>query len=194
MVGYGASPNEVVEELKELTPIVCVLGNHDHACLKKDFKWFNEAAVKSLVWTTNNIKKENLEFLRKIPLYGALNFKDFKIYVTHGSPFDHLYDYVYQGETRDWMSFFKATESDIIILGHTHVPMFMKFGEKYILNPGSVGQPRDGNPKACYCILNINEEVKVEFKRVNYNIDKSAEKIIAEGLPGFLAERLYMGL
>ncbi|WEU41061.1 MAG: metallophosphatase family protein [Candidatus Odinarchaeum yellowstonii] len=194
LVGYCASPNEVIKLLKDLNPVICVSGNHDYACLKKDFKWFNEVAAKALIWTVNNIKKENLEYLSKMPLQETFSVKNFKIYVTHGSPFNNLYDYVYQEEARNWTSFFKATESDIIVLGHTHIPMLMKFGEKYILNPGSVGQPRDGDPAASYCILDISGEVKVEFKRICYDIDKSAEKIIAEGLPSFLAERLYMGL
>ncbi len=184
----------MVKILKDLNPLICVLGNHDYACLKKDFKWFNKVAVESLIWTVNNIEKENLEYLSKMPLYETAFLKNFKIYVTHGSPFENLYDYVYQDEARDWMSFFKVTESDVIILGHTHIPMLMKFGERYILNPGSVGQPRDGNPKASYCILDISGELKFEFKRVKYDIDKSAGEIIAKSLPSFLAERLYMGL
>lgn len=177
-----------------MKPRVCVLGNHDYACLKKDFKWFNELAAESLIWTTRVIKRENLEYISKLPLSETLEVEGVRVYVTHGSPVDNLYDYVYQEQGRDWMRFFKITGSDIIILGHTHIPMIIKLKEKYIINPGSVGQPRDGNPAASYCILNINRSVSAELKRVNYDIDKSAEEILDEGLPSFLAERLYTGI
>ncbi|MEM2109589.1 MAG: metallophosphoesterase family protein [Candidatus Odinarchaeota archaeon] len=194
IVGYGASPNEVIDILKDMKPRMCVLGNHDYACLKNDFRWFNELAAQSLIWTKRVIKRENLDYISKLPLSETRDFEGVRVYVTHGSPVDNLYDYVYQEQGRDWRRFFKITESDIIILGHTHIPMIIKLKEKYIINPGSVGQPRDGNPAASYCVLNINRNVSVELKRVNYDIDKSAEEILDEGLPTFLAERLYTGI
>lgn len=194
IVGYGGSPREVIVELRKLKPLKTVLGNHDYACIHRDFSFFNDLAIAALNWTVRTLREEDLEYISGIPLKEVFDAGGYRIYVTHGSPFNNLYDYVYFYDDADWRRFFEYTCSDIIILGHTHIPMMISNDDKYIINPGSVGQPRDGRPSASYCILTISGKVSVEFKRVDYDIDESAKAILDNGLPEFLAKRLYRGI
>jgi predicted phosphodiesterase len=116
-----------------------------------------------------------------------------KIALAHGSPRDPLNEYVYPN-TPDFImrSLVEESGGDQLMLGHTHVPFELRFGSILIGNPGSVGQPRDGDPKASYAILEPSETT-FQIHRIAYDIDNAANKIVARGLPRLLAERLYLG-
>ncbi|MHA1410429.1 MAG: metallophosphoesterase family protein [Candidatus Odinarchaeia archaeon] len=196
LIGYCAHPNTVIKQIEGINLLKCVLGNHDYACLKNDYCFFNPLAVKALKWTVDKLTSESVKFLNSLETNSTISVNGFKIYVTHGSPFDNLFEYVYPSAKRRWGAFFEKTDADIVILGHTHIPMLIKEGKnKLIINPGSVGQPRDNDPRASYCNLIIsNNKITVKFNRVEYNINKSADAIRKNGLPYFLAERLFKGI
>ncbi len=195
LVGYNPFPNEVIEMLRN-KKIPCILGNHDFVAAENDtsvFKrielkeGFNPVAYKAIEWTQKNLKPENLKFLKSLPLF--YETKDF--YMVHGSPRNPLEEYIFPHHPY-MESFLEGIKQNLLVLGHTHQPMIKKFGEKTILNPGSVGQPRDGNPKASFAIYDTKTQ-EAEIKRVEYDIEKVADKILESGLPQELAMRLFHG-
>ncbi|MFH1774844.1 MAG: metallophosphoesterase family protein [Methanobacteriota archaeon] len=187
LVGYAAFPNEVIELVRE-KKIISILGNHDHAVITGNVEWFNPVAAFAIDWTRKKIKKENLDFLSSLP-----RFHEGEFYMVHGSPRNQLDEYVSEDYPEgELLGFFKYTSKNAIILGHTHEPFIKKLGDKLIFNPGSVGQPRDLDPRAAYAIFDIAAK-KVEVKKIEYDIDEAANAIIENGLPEILAHRLYEG-
>ena len=193
LVGYGAEPNEVVN-LARSKGIRSVMGNHDYAAVTRDVRGFNDRAADAAIWTSNNLKKENLDYLAKLPTHLDLTVEKQKVYLVHGSPRLPLTEYVFSDiSNRDLAEIVKGVDADLIVLGHTHVPMERMIIGKTIVNPGGVGQPRDRDPRASYAVLRLNKDIKVEFRRVEYDVDVAAAKIKAAGLPEELATRLYFG-
>ncbi|NPA47310.1 MAG: metallophosphoesterase family protein [Thermococci archaeon] len=197
LVGYGASPNEVIEFVREQMKrkiFLCVHGNHDKA-VAFDFDWrFNPFARKAVEWHRRVISEENMEFLRKFPVVETFMDDTGRTYLmVHGSPRAPVDEYV-----PPWLPDveFKAilsyVEQDDLLLGHTHIPMLKKIEGRRIINPGSVGQPRDGDWRAGYAIIDTYT-CKVEFHRVEYDVNRAAEKIRKAGLPRILADRLFEG-
>jgi putative phosphoesterase len=189
IVGYGANPNECVSLVKKLK-IPCVQGNHDYTALNlRGIKSFNPIAQKAIRWTHGKLTRQSIAFLKKLPK--AMPKEG--IFMVHGSPRDPLNEYVYEDMPMwDAKEFFARTKEDIIALGHTHASFVRRFGTKLIFNPGGVGQPRDGNPKASYCIFDT-KTANVSIVKVDYPIKKAADKILKAKLPHFLAERLSLG-
>ena len=191
LVGYCANPNEVVEKIKELN-IPCVQGNHDFGVNDpKDFSKFNQHAQKAIEWTKKTLKEENRFFLANLPEKNTMTAFGLRFVLAHGSPEDPHWGYVFQ-QTMDatfqkWLS-----NADVIVLGATHIPFVKRYGRKLIINPGSVGQPRDKIADASYSILNT-EIMQVDNRRVSYDIDTAAKKIITAGLPYYLGDRLHTG-
>ncbi|MDY6964494.1 MAG: metallophosphoesterase family protein [Halobacteriota archaeon] len=205
VVGYGADPNEVIELVIEKN-IRCIMGNHDAAAIgKMDTTWFNERARRAIEWTSNELTKKGRNFLES--LKKEMRFGD--AYMVHGSPMDPISEYVDNSFVAEESLNF--VDDIIIIVGHTHVPCSFseRVGkielERYlhggtftidtrsVLNPGSVGQPRDGNPMASYAILEFSKREFTVF-RTYYDIGKASEKILKAGIPKSLAERLFIGL
>lgn len=194
LVGYGAQPNEVVSELRSLGPAAIVMGNHDYAVSTGDTSGFVQHAVKAVDWTRGDISPENLRYISGLRSKAVFVTNGFKISLAHGSPRDPLNEYVYPNAP-DFIlrSLVEESGADLLLLGHTHVPFKSRYGSLLIGNPGSVGQPRDGDPKASYAILEPSAEARFEIRRIGYDIDSAASKIIAKGLPEPLADRLYVG-
>ena len=111
----------------------------------------------------------------------------------HGSPKNHLWDYIFP-DTADTLllAHLNSSKADILVLGHTHFPFAKKITNRLVINPGSVGQPRNNQNNANYAILNL-ETLNVEFRKIPYNIANEAGKIMQQGLPRYLADRLYEG-
>lgn len=193
IVGYNAFPSECLAVVKEKT-VDSVLGNHDYATITGDTGWFNEYGVAGVNYCRSVLSKEEINFLKRLKTSMYLDVEDLKIYVTHGSPRDEIFEYVFP-DVRDelLLQFAEMTDADILVFGHTHIPMERKVKDHIFLNPGSVGQPRDGNPKASYMILDTDER-KVRFKRINYDIHLASRSILEKNLPRFLAQRLYLGI
>jgi diadenosine tetraphosphatase ApaH/serine/threonine PP2A family protein phosphatase len=204
VVGYGADPAYTIEWART-SPKVVIRGNHDKLCCGLDaLELYNTSAQASAIWTTQILKPAETEFLRALPR-GPLPFDDFDL--VHGSPRDED-EYLIQSSHVDEVRGFVDTQ--LTFFGHTHVQggfLLTHAGTRpippdrtlnlepdhfYLVNPGSVGQPRDRDPRAAYAIY-YPEDRRVEFRRVAYDIESAARKILDAGLPPNLAARLSEG-
>ncbi|MEK6984404.1 MAG: metallophosphoesterase family protein [Nanoarchaeota archaeon] len=189
IVGYGSSPNECIALIRK-NKIKSVMGNHDCEAINlQSAEWFNQVARDAILWTHKQLTEANKKFLKSLPTH--LKFEN--IFMVHGSPRDYIYEYIFPDtDESDFREFFAITKKQVLAIGHLHTQFIKKFNNKLIINPGSVGQPRDLNPKAAFCLFDT-KTLKVDLKRIKYNIDKAANKIFKAGLPKFLADRLYLG-
>ncbi|MEM2875299.1 MAG: metallophosphoesterase family protein [Candidatus Hadarchaeales archaeon] len=193
LVGYAAEPNEVVK-LAASRGLRCVMGNHDYASLTADTAGFNPIAAQAAEWTHRTLGEGSRKFISSLPTHLELKLKGWRVYMVHGSPRDPLNEYIFpdipNGELAEAT---KEADADIIVLGHTHVPMKRMILGKLVINPGGVGQPRDRDPRASYAVLRLGDEVEVEHRRVEYDFRTTAEKIKRAGLPEELGTRLFFG-
>ena len=193
VVDYGPHPNEVIEALRSLNTI-CVMGDHEYAVLTGRMDFFNPYAAWCVEWTRKVLKDSNKEWLRTLRTSERLLIDGKTLAVYHGSPFDPLWEYVFPGVPKDYLkTIIRETRADVVILGHTHIPMIFEWRGKFIINPGSVGQPRDGDPRASYVLLDT-KKMEIKIRRVEYDIDRTVEDMRREKFPEFLWRRLYEGL
>ena len=195
IVGYGASPVEVVQQMR-MKDVSAVMGNHDYATCTGDTKWFNPEAATAVEWTKQHISPAEIEYLQSLPLRRVVEIGGVKVLLVHGSPTDPLFEYV-DPSTHEHLfnAYLTHYETHVIAMGHTHVPFIWQGRNGYLVNPGSVGQPRTGNPEASYLVMWVeDQQVKFEHRTVPYDVKTAAEKIRQAGLPGFLAERLSRGI
>lgn len=204
LVGYGANPNECVERVKELTDLV-IAGNHDYAsCGMTDTKYFNPVAKRAISWTESVLTEENKEYIKNLGL--TLKIKD--AFFVHSSPSEPAtWQYIFSLD--DAIFEFQYFEEKICFIGHSHIAFAIRergrrysvvewkefpinTNARYIINVGSVGQPRDLDPRAC-CVVFDNERKSIKFIRSEYDIEKAQKKILDAGLPRFLADRLKHG-
>jgi predicted phosphodiesterase len=203
-VGYGPDPNRCIELLKEKAAII-LAGNHDWAAAGiTGTSAFNLYAKEALEWTRDVLRDKNKTFLEKLPLTVALE-KD-GITIVHSSPGEPD-KWHYVADEHDAEKYFRYFKEDLCFLGHSHIPFIverahtgtLKFHHssaeinkrsRYIINAGSVGQPRDGIPHAAYALLHKN---RVEIKRVPYDIVVTQEKMRKAGLPEYLIDRISAG-
>jgi len=183
IVGYNPYPSEVIEIIRS-NEIPCVMGNHDEAVVTGEISWFNPYAAYAISWTRRILREDELRFLSELPF----SVKRDDVVIFHGSPRSNK-EYIYEWSPLEWIA--ESVSENNIVLGHTHVPFIRKINSKIVANAGSVGQPRDGDPRACYLIIS---EDGVEMRRVKYNIEEVYERILEVGLPEFLAERLLRGV
>ncbi len=214
LVGYGASPNEAVDRVYTLKPDILIRGNHDKvASGVEEPLHFNEVAAAAARWTLETLTDVNRTRVAELPM-GPASFSD-EVEVCHGTPYD---EDVYVFNQDDALRALAAASSRICFFGHTHLPVsFSQTADpgslrvvvpelgaadptvikldpdrQYLINPGSVGQPRDGDPRAAYGIYDPSEEL-VELHRVPYRVDLAQDKIEAAGLPNSLSRRLGIG-
>lgn len=220
LVGYGAEPNAVVDRVKELAPEAVIRGNHDKAaCGIDDGSAFNHVARIAAIWTGEQLTQENLAYLRALPM-GPVEI-DALTEICHGAPFDEDH-YIFDGEdarraldaasrpvclfghthlpggfnrhaaTLD--GFVPNGEHDIPVsdMQVSDMPVSMGAGIAYLVNPGSVGQPRDGDPRAAFAIYD-SEDSTLTLRRVPYAVDAAQRRIMSAGLPASLANRLAIG-
>ncbi len=204
VVGYNGSPNECVEIIREKDiPTIC--GNHDAVACGLEEPWgFNPIALQAAMWTRDNLAHDNLEWLRQLPDTRA--FGDFV--AAHGSPANRN-TYLFSWEDiLPHVDHVLAEGCSLCFFGHTHSPgifstdgtygldaqakFILDKGKVFFVNPGSVGQPRDGDPRSAFGILDT-EKSEYELVRVAYEVKLAANRIREEGLPHFLAERLSLG-
>lgn len=210
LVGYGADPNAVCDRVKALKPLAMVRGNHDKvACGLEQAEGFNSVARNAARWTLENLTPENRNWLADLP-QGPHDVDDL-VQICHGSPFD---EDAYIFDELDAVRALKLSSRPLCLFGHTHYPITfelsdeafdsigpsaapvtelrMKNGSKYLVNPGSVGQPRDGDARAAYAIADTSQR-RVELFRLNYPLEEAQAKVINAGLPEVLAQRLALG-
>jgi predicted phosphodiesterase len=205
IVGYGPDPGECIKLLRKLNP-VCVSGNHDLGAIGKlDLSLFNTAAAEACRWTAARLNPVDVRYLEGLP--ATVQKGDFLL--VHGSPMEPAMEYVIStGIAAKNFSFF---ESRFCLVGHTHAPLAFReeegfctsislssgiglvLGEKrMIINPGGVGQPRDGDPRASYAIYE-SEGKMLRLYRVEYDIRATQERMLQAGLPMTLITRLDKG-
>jgi predicted phosphodiesterase len=210
VVGYGADPDRVSEWVRANCAVV-VRGNHDKAATGlEDLEWFNPVARAAALWTMENLSAENREYIRTLAR-GPIVLDGFE--VLHGAPFDED-EYVFApGEAEQSFGYL---ERRLAFFGHTHLQGGFLWNHErieaapriparasrhaieiepsrgYLVNPGSVGQPRDGDPRAAY-VLYDSEAESLSWQRVSYDVEAAQKKIRANGLPPILADRLAVG-
>jgi predicted phosphodiesterase len=203
IVGYNANPHECVERVRAMDCPV-VKGNHDEqASLIESSRDFNELAESAIRWTRDHLNDDDKSWLRELRLQRQV--RDFTI--VHAT-LDTPAQWAYVFNNLDAAASFTYQHTTVCFFGHTHVPMAfirdegvrrtkidqlrIEAGKKYFINAGSVGQPRDADWRAAYCIFDIENDV-VELRRVRYQLDAAQNKILNAGLPPLLAERLALG-
>ncbi|TFD95797.1 metallophosphoesterase [Jeotgalibacillus sp. R-1-5s-1] len=185
--GYYYNQNEIIDVLRSIKNIRCILGNHDKMFLdimkgKVDLEFYSGKYGKSFENLSFNITKENFLFLEKLQSECVLTIDGLNIAMFHGTPWDSLNEYCYPDYNFDK---YKEFNFDYILQGHTHYRLNKKIGNTHIINPGSLGQPRDGKPP-CYVLLDTTTR-SIEFISIKYEI----EKLISE-IKGFDAEPAYL--
>ncbi len=207
LVGYGPDPNGCVERIRALPNLTCIKGNHDAAVLKAiDTGTFNPEAHAALVWTRNTLSPMNKVFLGS--LQEKIVWQD--VTLTHGSPRQPIWEYITDGYTA--AQNFDYFDTRLCLVGHTHLPGIFTFtttngstylsipepnqtiilDDKAIVNPGSVGQPRDRDPRAAYAIFDTEKNLW-DFRRIGYNIQEVQERMQQAGLPKRHIQRLKVG-
>jgi diadenosine tetraphosphatase ApaH/serine/threonine PP2A family protein phosphatase len=207
LVGYGPDPNECIELIRSIPNSICLLGNHDAAALGQiDLESFNREARVSANWMMTNLNQDSLEFLSELPDKVVIG----EVTLSHGSPRNPVWEYLL--DTYVAAANFEYFSTHLCFVGHTHLPigyfaingskdvewkMFKSdephhFERRAIVNPGSVGQPRDHDPRASYAIFYPNEQVW-EPHRVAYDISSVQNRIFAAGLPRRHGLRLAEG-
>ena len=213
VVGYGAEPQECIDRLREevwnheKAGEMVVKGNHDDAASGGDDSYFNREAQRAVRWTHEQLSPAGVDWLAALPLEKRVGDD---VYLVHSSPKDPS-EWNYIISIGDALEAFAKFSERVCFVGHSHVPFHVSIdpksaevrvepsetvqlreGFRYLSNVGSVGQPRDGDPRAAYVMLDLEEETLERF-RVDYDHRRAAEKIRAAGLPEFLADRLARG-
>jgi len=207
LVGYGPDPNECITRVCELPNLVCIIGNHDAAALNQiDSGTFNPEARDAIRWTQNTLSDGSLAFLKSLP--ERLEMED--VTLVHGSPRHPVWEYLL--DTKNATQSFAHFETSYCFVGHTHLPSIYLLGKdnhsarlmipeasshmaltpRAILNPGSVGQPRDRDARAAYAIYSPEEHVW-EYRRVSYQVKEVQGRMEAAGLPDRHIQRLAAG-
>jgi diadenosine tetraphosphatase ApaH/serine/threonine PP2A family protein phosphatase len=210
VVGYGAEPDGCADLVRERCEL-CLVGNHDLAVLGAlDIDGFSEAAAEAVKWTRDNVAESTLGFLRELEPMGLRE----GIALFHASPRDPVWEYVLSLEQAH--ACMEVQPERVALIGHSHVSLFFSGsnggaladtlggqagdgsrlelgdGGRWLINPGSAGQPRDGDPRAAWLELDLAAEAAV-FHRLPYDIDRAAAAIVEAGLPKRLGDRLYVG-
>ena len=193
IVGMGPFPNEVCESLKDMEKFISVRGECDQAVIDKKLTGIDPSISESINWTIKNITKSSLSFLNSLDDYSPLKLMGFNIFIVHGSPENYLNGMISKIEPTDTLrKYLVDTNADIMICGQTHVPFVKEIDGKYIINPGSVGQPKDGNPASSYAFIDINN-MEISFRRVSYDIESLIKRAKRFRFPENLLDRFYFG-
>jgi predicted phosphodiesterase len=205
LVGYGPQPNEVIRRLQELG-VRAVTGNHDGAAIGTvDISWFNPDAEAAILWTRTVLDDNSKAYLAALPEVR----RDGELTAVHGSPRQPIWEYITDATIAAAnLGAFKTRDC---LYGHTHIPVVYRAegarmtvipatpgapialdAGRALINPGSAGQPRDGNPDASYLLFDTSSGV-AEFRRVRYDVALTQRLMRKEGLPRWLIERLAIG-
>jgi len=180
LTDYGPDPHVVLDILREIKPEVWISGNHDYANAFDVDCGCGKRTHELSVYTRENVtkkllSKEDLAFLKSLPLKRELRIEGYSYYFVHGCPADPLYGYMFDFRPECMRNEIGGKISaDYLFFGHTHFPVLGRYKEMIYLNPGRVGQPRDGDPRGAYAIY---ENGNFELKRMRYPIEKTIEKI-----------------
>jgi putative phosphoesterase len=186
-VGYGAHPSECIAIVRQRCKII-LAGNHDWGvCGRQSLQWFNPYAREAALWTREQLKVEEIQWLAELPL----TFRDGEMLFVHASPLEpKSWEYIdspYSAERA-----LESVDARIVFIGHSHRAEIYRMNDRMLVNVGSVGQPRDGDPHARWCLVD-DETMQPELIGVDYDIPGAMSAIRAAGLPELLAVRLEAG-
>lgn len=198
IIGYGPEPNEMLKISEQFHG--WVIGNHDVACATGNADGFKREAKDAVMWTFDKLTTYNKTYVSMAVerQFMIIEENGIKLYLVHASPEDPIGGYIFPEHSKERKEKHLEDIGDchLLVVGHTHIPMFYQSETgKAILNPGSVGQPRDNNPKAATAVLEISEDSSIEINwiRAKYDVREVAKKIIKVGLPSRLGDRLIFG-
>jgi putative phosphoesterase len=200
LVGYGPYPNEVVNLIRR-KGIAGVMGNYDDGVgFERDdcgCAYIDEEqrllGQRSLDWTKAHVTRENKEFLRSLPRELRFSRGAFEVLLTHGSP-RRINEYLY--EDRPLKTFSRLLEAggcNLLVCGHTHLPYHKVIDDKHVVNVGSLGKPKDCDPRATYALLTLGQDLSVDFRRIPYDVERMVRAIEASELPHEYAEMVKRG-
>ncbi len=191
LTGYYPWPDDVVGIARE-QGFLAVRGNHDEAIITGSTFGMAGAAATAARWTTEAIADDTRAFLEKLPYTRREAVHGVDVLVAHGSPRAPVEEYVYPDTVSEQFLQEQNIDADILLLGHTHVPFAKTVADTLVVNPGSVGQPRDGDPRAAYAVVDLAEQT-ADIHRVEYPVAEVQEAVRGAGLPDELAARLEHG-
>jgi len=202
LVGYGVMPNEVIRTIRN-AGCATLMGNYDQGVGNDSAdcdcayttRESRELGERSIAWSNAHTTTENKAYLRELPFSIPLQVGELKILLVHGSP-RRINEYLYEDRPdRSLERLFEGNDSDVIVCGHTHIPYWRVLpGGRQVVNAGSVGKPKDGDPRACYAVLKVDgRELKVDFVRVEYDVEEAARAIEASEMPDEFAGMLRAG-
>jgi len=182
LVNYGPEPAAVVDFVKAKSTVT-VRGNHDHSigydvdprCTPR----YQKMAETTRRYTASVLNKSQKEFLRELPLHAELQRQDKRFYPCHAKPSDPLYGYCPE-DSDDWIREVNSVPADVVLVGHTHTPFIRQIGDRLVVNPGSLGQPKTGKPDACYAVW---QDGTFELKSFPYAVDETVGKLQALSFP-----------
>lgn len=174
MIGYNIWPNEIVAEIRR-RGIATLAGNHDQ---------------KTKGYAYELVSADNRAYLNTLPAHIKLEYANLNIVLAHGST-RSIDEYVLEDTGESYvLEMMSEAKADVLCVGHSHLPYYRMIGDKQVINIGSVGKPKDGNPDGCYALLTIDDRIQVDFIRFAYDIEKAAAAILQSPLPDELADRL----
>jgi putative phosphoesterase len=181
LVEYGVEPVPVINWVRE-NARVCIRGNHDHGAAQ-NVQVASRTAYRAVTAATRELTRElvgeeGLRYLSRLPTTRLVTFDETRFYLVHASPRDPLDEYS-PPDPDFWARRLEKVEADVVCVGHTHLPYVLQVGEKLVINPGSVGQPRDGDPRASFAIIDGHT---VDFKRVEYAVEETLDAVRASAL------------
>ena len=200
LVGYGAFPNEVVDFFRSRS-IPTIMGNYDEGvgfdlddcgCAYRTAEERARGDV-SRLWSQAETTAENKQFLQTLPMQIRLEQTKPTLLLVHGSP-RKINEYLFEDRPPATFERLAALAgTDLVVFGHTHKPYQKRVGKTLFVNAGSVGKPHDGDPRACYAVLDLGKDSQAVFRRVAYDVAAAAEAVRQAGLPGEFAEILVRG-
>lgn len=199
--GYAPFVNEVVAFLGE-HGIEGVQGNYDeavannldHCGCKAEEPLQEEMAHRSFDWTKSHVSPESKAYLKSLPAEIGFTVEGKKVWLFHATPKKNNLYWFEDRPEKFFQEMAEKGDADVMIYGHIHKPYRKDIGGKVFINAGSVGKPKDGDPRACVAMIDITAgSVNAEFRRITYDVAKTAQAIVASGLPGYFAERLKEG-
>jgi len=182
LVDYGPEPTPCVEWVRK-NAAHCVRGNHDHGVAQRvrvngrsGFKYLT-GVTRELSW--QRLGGSEMRWLANLPVTRTVTLDNMRFLLVHATPRDPLDEYA-PGDVEFWQRRLQDVEAEVVCVGHTHQPYVLEVGDKLVINPGSVGQPRDGDPRASYAII---ENQRVELKRIEYPVEDTVQTVLESPLP-----------
>jgi len=180
IVDYGTQPQECIDWVRKHCEAT-VRGNHDHAVAQRvaprGGNGFRRLAAETRPLHFDRLDQESISWLARLPVTRYIDLDGYSFFLVHATPYDPMDEYLVTHD--EWAVRLEGIDADFVCVGHTHIPMHIHIGDTQLINPGSVGQPRDGNPTASYAII---EDGKVELRRVEYDIDAELELVRNSGV------------